>query len=132
MPSAKLEKGVIWIVLRHKISNIYLEMDPVKIDVVSKLPLPSNIKLLQSFLRRVGFYRRFIKGFSQIAKSLSNLLIANQSYIFNEKCNQTFQTQKDALILAPIGCWCLSVCVKCDYLIHSNSVCEVCEVYLLV
>ncbi|TYK26567.1 Retrovirus-related Pol polyprotein from transposon 17.6 [Cucumis melo var. makuwa] len=64
------------IVLGHKISNMGLEVDPAKIDVVSKLPPPSNVKPLRSFLGYVEFYRRFIKGFSQIAKPLSSVLVA--------------------------------------------------------
>ena len=75
------------IVLGHKISRARLEVDPTKIDVVRKLPLPSNMKPLRSFLGHARFYRRFIRGFSQIVKLFSNLLCANQSYIFYEKCN---------------------------------------------
>ena len=62
------------IVLGHKISHARLEVDPVKIDVVSKLPLPSNVKAYRSFLGHVGLYKRSIQEFFQIAKPLSNLL----------------------------------------------------------
>ncbi|KAA0048269.1 putative mitochondrial protein [Cucumis melo var. makuwa] len=90
------------IVPGHKISNAGLEVDLMKIDVVSKLPKPSNVKPLWSFLRHARFYRRFVKGFSQITKLLSNLLSINQPYIFDEKCHQAFQTLKDVLTLLPI------------------------------
>ncbi|TYK05725.1 Retrovirus-related Pol polyprotein from transposon 17.6 [Cucumis melo var. makuwa] len=43
------------------------------LDVVNKLPPLTVVKPLSSFLGHAGFYRRFIKGFSQIAKPLSNL-----------------------------------------------------------
>ena len=69
------------ILLGHEIAYVGLEVDPTKIDVVSKLLLPSNIKPLWSFLGYARFYRIFIKGFSQIIKSLSNLLSINQPYI---------------------------------------------------
>ncbi|KAA0047720.1 Retrovirus-related Pol polyprotein from transposon 17.6 [Cucumis melo var. makuwa] len=82
------------IMLGYKISHAGLEVDPTKIDVVSKLPPSSDLKALQSFLAHVGFYRRFIKGFFQIVKSLCNLLGASQSYIFDEKCHQAYQTLK--------------------------------------
>ena len=49
-----------------------------------------------------GFYKRFIKGFFQIAKPLCNLLCIDQPFNFDEKCNQTFQTFKDALVSTPI------------------------------
>ncbi|TYK13526.1 RNA-directed DNA polymerase-like protein [Cucumis melo var. makuwa] len=51
-------------VLGHKIAHVELEVDPTKIDVVSKLPLPSNLKPLRSFLEYAGFYSRFIKSYS--------------------------------------------------------------------
>lgn len=78
------------IVLGHIISKARLEVDPEKIDVVSKLPLPSDVKLLRNFLGHVVFYRRFIKGFFQIVKPLSNLLCADQPFNFDEKCNKAF------------------------------------------
>ncbi|KAA0060450.1 Retrovirus-related Pol polyprotein from transposon opus [Cucumis melo var. makuwa] len=52
------------IVLGNKIFHVRLEVDPAKIDVVSKLPPPSDLKPLRSFMGHAGFYRRCIKGFS--------------------------------------------------------------------
>lgn len=75
------------IVIRHKIFHVGLEMDPTKIDVVSNLPLPSDLKPLWSFFGHAGFYRRFIKGFSQIAKPLSSLLGADRPFVFYENCH---------------------------------------------
>ncbi|KAA0062296.1 Retrovirus-related Pol polyprotein from transposon opus [Cucumis melo var. makuwa] len=60
------------IVLRHKISHAELEVDPVKIDVVSKLPSPSDLKPLRSFLRHVGFHADSSKAFPK----LPNLCVA--------------------------------------------------------
>lgn len=75
------------IVLGHKFSNVGLKVDPSKTDLVSKLPPPSDVKPLNSFLVHEGFYRRFITGFCQITKPLSNILCAYQPYVFCEKCN---------------------------------------------
>ncbi|TYK02154.1 Retrovirus-related Pol polyprotein from transposon 17.6 [Cucumis melo var. makuwa] len=75
---------------------------PIKIDVESKLPSASDVKPLRRFLKHGGFYKRFIRGFFQITKPLSKLLCTNQPYNFDEKCNQTYQTLKDALTSAPI------------------------------
>ena len=49
-------------------------MDCAKIDVIEKLPLPTNVKGVRSFLGHAGFYRRFIKDFSKISKPLCDLL----------------------------------------------------------
>ena len=64
----------VGIVLEHKISYVGLEVNPTKIYVLTKLPLPSDVKSLRRFLEHARFCRRFIRGFSQIGKPLSNLL----------------------------------------------------------
>ncbi|WVZ90058.1 hypothetical protein U9M48_036391 [Paspalum notatum var. saurae] len=79
------------IVLGHKISERGIEVDRAKIEVIEQLPPPTNIKAIQSFLGHVGFYRRFIKNFSHIAR----LLIICE-------CLEAFHTLKKALVTAPI------------------------------
>ncbi|GKC16650.1 reverse transcriptase domain-containing protein [Tanacetum coccineum] len=61
-------------VLGHKVSEAGVEVDKAKIDVISKLPPPTNIKGIRSFLGHAGFYRRFIKDFLKIARPLTKLL----------------------------------------------------------
>ena len=63
------------IVLGHRISARGIEVDRAKIEAIEKFPPPSSVKGIRSFLGHAGFYRRFIKDFSQIAKPLSNLLV---------------------------------------------------------
>ncbi|GJS79194.1 hypothetical protein Tco_0729075 [Tanacetum coccineum] len=47
------------IVLEHKVSSAELEVDKAKIDVILKLPPPTNIKGIRSFLGHAGFYQKF-------------------------------------------------------------------------
>nr|GFA19726.1 reverse transcriptase domain-containing protein [Tanacetum cinerariifolium] len=90
------------IVLGHKISKKRIEVDKAKIEVISKLPHPTTIKGIHSFLGHVGFYRRFIKDFSKISRPITHLLEKNSPFIFSNECIQAFRTLKDKLTEAPI------------------------------
>nr|GEU73329.1 reverse transcriptase domain-containing protein [Tanacetum cinerariifolium] len=70
------------IVLGHKISKKGIEVDQAKIKVISKLPHPTTVKGIQSFLGHAGFYRRFIKDFSKISRPMTHLLEKNAPFIF--------------------------------------------------
>ena len=63
------------IVLGHSVSKRGTEVDRAKIEVIDSLLPPKYIKNIRSFLGHAGFYRRFIKDFSKIAKPLCKLLI---------------------------------------------------------
>ena len=90
------------IVLGHRISSRGIEVDRAMIEEIEKLPPPSSVKGIRSFLGHVGFYRRFIKDFSQIAKPLSNLLVQGTTFEFNAKCLRVISVLKDKLVSAPI------------------------------
>nr|GEZ57984.1 reverse transcriptase domain-containing protein [Tanacetum cinerariifolium] len=90
------------IVLGHKISKKGIEVDKEKIEVISKLPHPTTVKGIRSFLRHAGFYHLFIKDFSKISRPMTHLLEKNSPFIFSNKCIQAFRTLKDKLIKAPI------------------------------
>ena len=62
------------IVLGHVISSRGIEVDKEKIELISKLPSPTNVKTVRQFLDHAGFYKRFIKDISKIAKPLYKLL----------------------------------------------------------
>ena len=90
------------IVLGHKISTRGIEVDREKIEVIEKLPPPTNVKGIKSFLGHADFYRRFIKDFSKIAIPLSNLLNKYMFFNFDDDCAATFQTLKTKLATAPV------------------------------
>nr|GEU66707.1 reverse transcriptase domain-containing protein [Tanacetum cinerariifolium] len=90
------------IVLGHKISKKGIEVDKAKIKVISKLPHPTTVKRIRSFLGHAGFYRRFIKDFSKISRPMTHLLEKNSPFIFSNECIQAFRTLKEKLIEAPI------------------------------
>nr|GFB11046.1 hypothetical protein [Tanacetum cinerariifolium] len=90
------------IVFGHKISKKGIEVDKAKIEVISKLPHPTTVKGIRSFLGHAGFYRRFIKDFSKISRPMTHLLEKNSPCIFSNECIQAFRTLKDKLTKAPI------------------------------
>ena len=76
-----------------------------------------NVKRIRSFLGHAGFYRRFIKDFSQIARPLTNPLAKDVPFVFDEECLHAFKTLKKALVSAPIiqpPDWTLPFEIMCD------------------
>jgi len=92
-------------------------VDKAKIEVIEKLPPPVNVKGICSFLGHAGFYRRFIKDFSQIARPLTNLLAKDAPSEFTDECLRAFRILKKALVSAPIiqpPDWTLPFEIMCD------------------
>ncbi|KAJ0886695.1 putative nucleotidyltransferase, Ribonuclease H [Helianthus annuus] len=105
------------IVLGHKISRAGIEVDRAKIDTITRLPLPTSVKSVRSFLGHAGFYRRFIKDFSKIARPMTQLLEKDRVFDFNGECVKAFETLKEKLVSAPILVapdWSLPFELMCD------------------
>ncbi|GKB58425.1 reverse transcriptase domain-containing protein [Tanacetum coccineum] len=105
------------IVLGHKISRNGIEVDKAKVDVISKLPHPTTVKGVRSFLGHAGFYRQFIKDFLKISRPMTHLLEKNTPFIFSKDCIQAFNTLKQKLTEAPILIapdWGLPFELMCD------------------
>ncbi|KAL4303456.1 hypothetical protein GQ457_10G011730 [Hibiscus cannabinus] len=89
------------IVLGHKISSKGMEVDKAKIEVISKMPPPTTVKGIRSFLGHAGFYRRLIEDFSKITKPLCSLLEQGRPFEFNNYCTKAFNLLKQKLVTAP-------------------------------
>lgn len=72
------------IVLGHKVSKAGIEVDKVKVEKISKVPSPTNVKQVRSFLGHAGFYRRFIKDYSKITRPLTQLLLKDDFDFFDK------------------------------------------------
>ncbi|GJT30018.1 reverse transcriptase domain-containing protein [Tanacetum coccineum] len=90
------------IVLWHKISRAGIEVDKAKTKAISKLPHPTNVKSIRSFLGHAGFYHCFIKDFSKITRPMTQLLMKDAKFDFSNECVEAFETQKKELTKAPI------------------------------
>ncbi|GJZ66684.1 putative nucleotidyltransferase, ribonuclease H [Tanacetum coccineum] len=105
------------IFLEHMVSGSGIKVDKAKIEAISKLPYPTNMKAIRSFLGHAGFYRRFIKDFSQIARPMTQLLVKDTPFNFSKECIQAFDTLKRKLTHAPIMIkpdWSLPFEIMCD------------------
>nr|GEV48754.1 reverse transcriptase domain-containing protein [Tanacetum cinerariifolium] len=90
------------IVLGHKISKNWIKVDKAKVDVIAKLPHPTTVKGIRSFLGHAGFYLRFIQDFLKIARLMTRLLEKDTPFFFSKECFEAFQTLKRKLTEAPI------------------------------
>nr|GEU58330.1 reverse transcriptase domain-containing protein [Tanacetum cinerariifolium] len=105
------------IVLGHKISKSGIEVDRAKVDVIAKLPHPTIVKGVRIFLGHVGFYRRFIQDFSEIARPMTHLLEKETPFVFSKECIDAFEHLKKKLTEAPILVvpdWNLPFKLMCD------------------
>ncbi|XP_073138216.1 uncharacterized protein [Henckelia pumila] len=90
------------IVLGHVVSSRGIEVDKAKIDLITHLRFPTNVKEVRAFLGHAGFYCRFIKDFSKIALPMSKLLQKDVPFEFGEKFKEAFDKLKNMLTTAPI------------------------------
>ena len=105
------------IVLGHIISKEGIEVDKAKVELIVKLPSPTNVKGVRQFFGHVEFYRRFIKDFSKLARPLCELLVKDAKFVWDERCQRSFEQLKSFLTTAPIvraPNWQLPFEVMCD------------------
>ena len=88
--------------LGHVLSDKGVSVDPSKIVTVQEWESPISVFQVRSFLGLAGYYRRFIEGFSKIAKPMTELLKKDTKYVWTEQCEAGFQELKTRLTTAPI------------------------------
>ena len=88
--------------LGHIISRKGVQPDPEKTRAVQDFPPPQSLKQLRSFMGLANYYRRFIRGYAQIATPLHKLTHKNAVFTWSSECQQAFVTLKAALVTAPV------------------------------
>ena len=68
-----------------------IRVDPTKVEAVVNWKPPRNVTEVRSFLGLAGYYRRFVRGFSVIASSLTKLLRKGIKFEWIEKCQNSFE-----------------------------------------
>ena len=103
---AKFSKCEFWIrkvnFLGHMVSKEGIHVDPSKIMAIENWSAPRTPTEIRQFLGLVGYYRKFIKNLSRIAKPLTILNQKGVIFSWGEKQDTAFQTLKQALCSAPI------------------------------
>ena len=92
-------------------------MDKAKVELISNLPTPKCVKDIWSFLGHTGFYRRFIRDFSAIARPLCNLLTKDVTFAWSQAYKGAFDKLKTMLVSPPImrsPNWELPFEIMCD------------------
>jgi hypothetical protein len=103
---AKLSKCEFWLkedsFLGHVITSGGIAVDPGKVRDVLNWEPPTTVSEIQSFLRLVGYYRRFIEGSSKIVKPLTSLLEKDKKFVWSEACQSSFDELRKRLTTAPV------------------------------
>ncbi|XLS75404.1 hypothetical protein HN51_032269, partial [Arachis hypogaea] len=103
---AKLSKCEFWKsevkFLGHVVSKKGIAVDPTKVEAVMDWKQPTTVTEIRSFLGLAGYYRRFIKGFSQIALPMTKLTRKDTPFVWTPECEESFQTLKKKLTTAPV------------------------------
>ena len=103
---AKLRKCDFWLkevsFLGHIVYVEGIRVDSAKIEVVVNWKPPRNVTELRSFLGLVGYYRRFVRGFSVIPSPLTKLLRKGIKFEWIDKCQNSFEQLKGMLVEAPV------------------------------
>jgi hypothetical protein len=102
----KYSKCEFWIdevpFLGHIISNGGISVDPAKVKEIVAWSIFSTVIEVQSFLGLAGYYRRFIEGFSKVAKPMTSLLEKGREFKWDSKCQDSFNQLKFTLMSPPV------------------------------
>ena len=88
--------------LGHIITGEGISVDPEKVKAIMEWPVPKNAHEVRSFMGLAGYYRRFVEGFSKIAKPITTLQRKGVRYEWKEECDRAFIELKRLLTSAPI------------------------------
>lgn len=88
--------------LGHEIGLGQIAPKRANVEAVTTFPAPRNKRGIRRFLGLVGYYRRFIKNFSDLANPLTNLLKKDVKFMWDNECQQAFEKLKATLITYPL------------------------------
>jgi hypothetical protein len=88
--------------LGHIINQDGLVVDPKKVVDILDWKAPRNVRGIKSFIGMMGYYQRFIEGFSKIARPMTALLAKKVEFKWTLECQESFETLKKKLTTTPV------------------------------
>ena len=88
--------------LGHLVSGKGIRPLPEKLDSIKKVPAPTTLKEIKQFLGLVGYYRKFIPRFADVARPMTNLTKQDIPFEWTMQCQSAFEMLKEAIITSPI------------------------------
>ena len=88
--------------LGYIVSAERLSPNSQKIKAVKEFPTPTNTTVVKAFLGLCNYYRRFVKGFAQIASPLNKLTSKHAKFEWTDHYQEAFEVLKRALISASL------------------------------
>ena len=88
--------------LGYLISGEGIKPLPEKLESIKEMPPPTTPKEVKQFLGLIGYYRKFVPRFADVARPLTNLTGLDQPSEWSDKCQTSFELLKEALIKEPI------------------------------
>ena len=88
--------------LGHIVNSAGVSTDPKKTECVRRWPIPNSVTEVRSFLGLCGYYRRFIKDYSEVAKPLYKLTEKGRKFEWSEATETAFNTLKEKITTSPV------------------------------
>ncbi len=88
--------------LGHVIGLGKLAPPTAKCKAISQMLVPSNVRQVRRFLGVVGYYRRYICNFADVALPLTDLLKKGERFVWSRECQDSFQNLKNVLCSHPV------------------------------
>ncbi|KAL0416169.1 UNVERIFIED_CONTAM: Retrovirus-related Pol polyprotein from transposon [Sesamum latifolium] len=88
--------------LGHIVERGRIRMDPKKVQAIEEWRPPSDVHDLRSFLGLANYYRCFVKGYSEIARPMTDLLKKTETWNWTPQCQESFDNLKRAMVTDPV------------------------------
>lgn len=88
--------------LGYVVNRYGISVDPEKVEAITNLVTPKNVRGVRSIIGMISWYRRFVPNFSDLIAPLTNLLRKGVKFVWDKPCEVAFEGIKNALVSAPI------------------------------